>query len=237
MVNYILGYKTPLKQPQNVYKAASITGETVHNTIKRGDTNKDVRILQEQLKDMGYLTSPIDGIFGPKTEDAVRWLQRVNNLTVDGVVGAKTWDNVLNAHVYEVDPMCLKNEITASKGTSISGDFINSIFFDMLEFKPLGNMVNDGVLLAKQRLYNSKGEKHDYVKRGNLIVYKDGTVAVKMIMDIEKEEDLSKIKFAVSGFNMEPLDLKVEWQPIDVGRTTWRSMLGYNTNTKKLMRW
>ena len=32
-----------------------------------------------------------DGIFGPKTEEAVRRYQKTYGLTVDGVVGPKTW--------------------------------------------------------------------------------------------------------------------------------------------------
>ena len=32
----------------------------------------------------------MDGIFGPKTEQAVRYFQRVNGLAVDGIVGRQT---------------------------------------------------------------------------------------------------------------------------------------------------
>lgn len=232
--NYILNYKEAVKPMQKVYKKVSITGRTNYSTIRRGSKGQDVMVLQEQLREMSYYTGKIDGNFGPKTDDAVRYAQKINGLAVDGIVGAKTWGNILCAHVYEVDPMSLRNEIAKLQGNKIKGDYINSIFFDMNKMAPLGNMVNDGKLLAKQKIYNEQGKPHDYVKRGNLIVYKDGTVAVKMVMDIGKEEDLSKIRFAVSGFNMEPLNLKAEWQPESIGRTTWRSMLGYNKSTGKI---
>lgn len=34
---------------------------------------------------------PVDGIFGANTEAAVRAAQKTHSLTVDGVVGPKTW--------------------------------------------------------------------------------------------------------------------------------------------------
>lgn len=213
------------------YKKVSITGRTNYATLRNGSVGNDVRVLQEELARIGYYTGTIDGDFGPKTYNAVQRLQTGNGLKIDGIVGEATWRNLLIAHVYEVDPLILKNEIIKLPGDQIKGNFINSIFFDMFSMSPLGNMVNDGRVLTKQKIYNEQGKPHDYVKRGNLIVYKDGTVSVKMIMDIEKEEDISKIRFAVSGFNMNPLNLKDEWQPADVGRTTWRSMLGYNMVT------
>jgi peptidoglycan hydrolase-like protein with peptidoglycan-binding domain len=37
----------------------------------------------------------VDGIFGPKTEAAVRAFQSNENLTVDGIVGKQTWTALL----------------------------------------------------------------------------------------------------------------------------------------------
>lgn len=37
----------------------------------------------------------VDGIFGPKTEAAVRAFQSDENLTVDGIVGRYTWSALL----------------------------------------------------------------------------------------------------------------------------------------------
>jgi peptidoglycan hydrolase-like protein with peptidoglycan-binding domain len=37
----------------------------------------------------------VDGIFGPKTEAAVRAFQADENLTVDGIVGRHTWTALL----------------------------------------------------------------------------------------------------------------------------------------------
>ena len=46
--------------------------------------------MQKILNSQGYNLS-VDGIFGPKTEAAVRDYQKKKELSVDGIVGPKTW--------------------------------------------------------------------------------------------------------------------------------------------------
>ena len=52
----------------------------------RGD---DVKAVQEALAGAGF-TVDVDGIFGPKTAEAVRKFQQQENLNVDGIVGPVT---------------------------------------------------------------------------------------------------------------------------------------------------
>lgn len=54
-------------------------------TIRKGSRGVDVSALQQKLNLVP------DGIFGPITDEAVRDFQKSHNLTVDGIVGAKTW--------------------------------------------------------------------------------------------------------------------------------------------------
>jgi len=58
--------------------------------LKQGSTGAQVKTVQTKLKNWGYYTGSVDGIFGPKTVAAVKYFQRKNGLTEDGVVGAKT---------------------------------------------------------------------------------------------------------------------------------------------------
>ena len=53
--------------------------------LKLGSRGTDVITLQKKLN------LHQDGIFGPLTEEAVKEFQKSNGLTVDGIVGAKTW--------------------------------------------------------------------------------------------------------------------------------------------------
>lgn len=51
-----------------------------------------VRMVQRRATALGYRpVLKVDGDFGTKTENAVTWIQRKLKLTVDGVVGPKTW--------------------------------------------------------------------------------------------------------------------------------------------------
>ncbi len=55
--------------------------------VASASTNKSV---QSKLKDLGYYTGNIDGIYGPLTRSAVINFQRDYGLSVDGIVGPET---------------------------------------------------------------------------------------------------------------------------------------------------
>lgn len=55
-----------------------------------GSRGEQVRLIQQKLKNWGYFTGSVDGVFGRETYDAVIWFQRQNGLTVDGRVGSAT---------------------------------------------------------------------------------------------------------------------------------------------------
>ena len=47
--------------------------------------------IQQALHNAGYNIGSIDGKMGPKTKKAIQDFQNENDLTVDGIVGKKTW--------------------------------------------------------------------------------------------------------------------------------------------------
>ena len=55
-----------------------------------GSRGSEVTQIQQKLKRWGYYDGAVDGIYGPKTYEAVKYFQRKNGLTVDGVAGPKT---------------------------------------------------------------------------------------------------------------------------------------------------
>ena len=55
--------------------------------LKIGSQGDEVRKVQEAL---GFTGSDVDGIYGPKTDKAVKEFQEKNGITVDGVVGPVT---------------------------------------------------------------------------------------------------------------------------------------------------
>ena len=57
---------------------------------KQGSRGTEVKNIQKKLKELGFYSGNIDGIFGPQTKNAVINFQRQKGLKVDGIVGAKT---------------------------------------------------------------------------------------------------------------------------------------------------
>ncbi|MBR4549994.1 MAG: spore cortex-lytic enzyme [Oscillospiraceae bacterium] len=57
---------------------------------KKGSTGDVVAEIQTRLKNWGYYFGVVDGVYGSKTEEAVRFFQRRNGLSVDGQVGNQT---------------------------------------------------------------------------------------------------------------------------------------------------
>ena len=57
---------------------------------KYGSRGDEVRQIQEKLKRWGYYNGNVDGIFGSQTLEAVKYFQRKNGLTVDGIAGPTT---------------------------------------------------------------------------------------------------------------------------------------------------
>lgn len=64
--------------------------------VRRGSSGAAVRAVQEEFAFRNLSGIPgsglaIDGVFGPKTDAAVRGFQQALSIAVDGIVGAVTW--------------------------------------------------------------------------------------------------------------------------------------------------
>lgn len=65
--------------------------EVVRETLSRyGSTGNEVTQIQTKLKRWGYYNGSVDGIYGAQTYNAVKYFQRKNGLTVDGIAGKNT---------------------------------------------------------------------------------------------------------------------------------------------------
>ena len=79
---------------EKLYSVSAIgyseSGQT-YPTLVRGDRGMALLYtLQQRLKDLGYYTIRVDGIFGSGTQRAVRWFQSVNGLAVTGKADSAT---------------------------------------------------------------------------------------------------------------------------------------------------
>ena len=100
----IIGYGHPRydAEPEKTVTKEVKTVKIAMPVLKKGSTGAAVKTLQRLLRQLQYVNADgktlliVDGSFGSNTEAAVkRWQQKHLN-SVDGIVGIKTWNKLLN---------------------------------------------------------------------------------------------------------------------------------------------
>ena len=72
--------------------------------VSQGSNGDAVRAVQSQFHSRVGTGVVVDGIFGQITDQAVRGFQSLLGITVDGVVGANTWNHLVNRYFPAHDP-------------------------------------------------------------------------------------------------------------------------------------
>ena len=75
----------------------ALAGAELTHALKPGSAGTAVNYLQRRLNVLGYQL-PVDGKFGPQTEQTVKKLQAAFNYDIDGIVGAAT-HKLINAQI------------------------------------------------------------------------------------------------------------------------------------------
>ncbi|RNA67784.1 peptidoglycan-binding protein [Alteribacter keqinensis] len=84
---------------------------TYNGTLRSGSRGASVTTLQDALNSLGHNAGSADGVFGPKTAEAVRSFQRDAGITADGIAGPQTY-KALNGETV------VKSESTGSSSDS-----------------------------------------------------------------------------------------------------------------------
>ena len=95
---------TPTPTPTPTPTASPTPGATPSRTLRYGYTGEDVKLLQNRLIELGYLSGKADGTFGSTTLAAVKAFQKNNGLTQDGVAGTQTYKRLFSASAVEASP-------------------------------------------------------------------------------------------------------------------------------------
>lgn len=141
--------------------------------LKGGDKGIQVKYLQQALKIMCCNPGSIDSDYGPGTQAAVEKFQQEWGLGVDGIVGDKTW----NCLVDEIKPI---QQALKDKGfykEAITGIAKETTYGAVISFQESRGLTADGMVgnSTRARLFNdenggddlmlplSTGDKGDYV--------------------------------------------------------------------------
>jgi len=87
-------------------------------TLKKGDENAKVAMVQTMLHALGYLTGGIDGIFGSATEQAIKVFQATIGMEASGHFGVNTRKKLIEAY-----KKVLGLGIAEKRDASLSGDY------------------------------------------------------------------------------------------------------------------
>lgn len=85
-----MAIKRGIKFALTVILCGLLAAAPVCSLSKRGSVGQEVLEIQQALKEKGYYSGELDGIYGSATEGAVKAFQNENGLSADGIAGEKT---------------------------------------------------------------------------------------------------------------------------------------------------
>lgn len=103
------GVATP--ELQDVLFNENLAAYDPYKPLSRGNSNLRVTILQERLRELGFLADAADGIYGERTQEAVALFETENGLLSDGVA-----DSQMLRKLYASDARACQGYIYMEKG-------------------------------------------------------------------------------------------------------------------------
>lgn len=159
-------------------------------TLKEGSSGQAVKDLQNLLNKLGYKLSA-DGVYGNKTEEAIKSFQKQRGLKVDGIAGSQTFSYLKNAvsepKVVYNDSRLVPNEKTAieffNEGLKKGLDFlvlddVKTIFDNskssldrslaLASFFPVGKIAKTGDLFSLLKTYGKEKDVEKLASFGQI---------------------------------------------------------------------
>lgn len=177
----------------------------------------DWKSIQRQLAALGFNPGAIDGAWGPKTDAAVRAFQKRHRLTVDGIVGNKTY-----RALFGKSPAKPVSVMTAAKLIEAAYDL-----------RPQGAASGDAVL---QRDHDLKVVKRCPVKGVEAYMLNNGCL---LIPGSNSLADYLRFNLRIWNVGKRKLSLREEARKLDVetgthtgfSRTVWHQGFFRHANT------
>lgn len=104
----------------------------VYALSQYGSSGEEVKQIQTKLRDWGYYSGSIDGIYGSGTYEAVKKFQSSNGLNADGVAGAQT-----------LSALGIQSDSSAGSGASNNSDLnlLSHLVYGEARGEPYNGMV------------------------------------------------------------------------------------------------
>lgn len=128
--------------------------------LKLGSKGDAVKLIQAKVG------ATQDGVFGTKTETLVKEWQKKNKLTIDGIVGSKTWDKMFGTTEAKAVSGCVVyNPITVHLSS-----FTNRPIKYIVVHFTAGRSSKPGMALATRKVFLSRRASADFVVDDTTIV-------------------------------------------------------------------
>ena len=155
---------------------------------KYGSRGSEVTQIQTKLKRWGYYKGNIDGIFGSQTLEAVKYFQRKNGLTVDGIAGPAT-----------LKAMGIYSSSSSSGGTSSSNSSDLNLLARVVYAEARGEPYTGQVAVAAVTLNRVKSSSFPNTLAG--VVYQSGAYDAVTDGQINLEPNSTAKKAAQDALN------------------------------------
>ncbi|MBE5802261.1 MAG: peptidoglycan-binding protein [Clostridiales bacterium] len=132
----------------------------LNRTLRNGYTGSDVLTVQTRLKELGYYTGSLDGVYGSGSIAAVKNFQQRNGLTADGLAGTRTFAVLFSSSVVAAgsssgSPSSGSTSDNSSSSGSTSGDSSSSSNgYTTLRYGDKGDAVKQMQKALKELKYN-----------------------------------------------------------------------------------
>ncbi|QPX71670.1 endolysin [Bacillus phage SP8] len=115
--NLVSKVKNPASMPST---GSSSSGSSKKNYLSKGDSGSAVKTMQEKLNAAGFSVGKADGIFGTKTEAALKKFQKAVGIAADGLYGPNS-KSKLESYKKPSSSKKSKGTIVLPKGVVSSG--------------------------------------------------------------------------------------------------------------------
>ena len=161
--------------------------EETYALSKYGSRGSEVTQIQTKLKRWGYYNGNVDGIYGSQTVAAVKWFQRKNGLTADGIAGPKT-----------LSAMGIYNSSNSSSSTTNSSTDLN-LLARLVYGEARGESYTGQVAVAAVVLNRVKSSSFPNTIAG--VIYQSGAFDVVRDGQINMSPNSTAIKAAQDAIN------------------------------------